>query len=193
MQWRKTASQARGYFNGSWSTAPSAQGISSLMFARSGADMCPASHEGVLYKLIFHCGFSSCISGSSSAVQGEALVMGRVLPANLTSGGKIFPPRSRIRAGRAPGGRHHSVRRRFSHQAGQRRHPPWTQMPMLRRSLGETSEAAQHAWFTTAPSGTTPWVAYRHKAIRSRRAIATTITLRMRRPVPLTRSRNQLT
>src|ERR1051326_7695215 len=89
-----------------------------LPFASEGvlskvADMYPASHEGVLYKLIFHRGFSSCISGSSSAVQGEALVMGRVLPANLTSGGKIFPPRSRIRAGRAPGGRHHSVRRRF--------------------------------------------------------------------------------
>ena len=99
-----------------------------LPFASEGvlsevADMYPASHEGVLYKLIFHRGFSSCISGSSSAVQGEALVMGRVLPANLTSGGKIFPPRSRIRAGRAPGGRHHSVRRHFSHQAGQRRHP----------------------------------------------------------------------
>jgi hypothetical protein len=157
------------------------------------ADMYPASHEGVLYKLIFHRGFSSCISGSSSAVQGEALVMGRVLPANLTSGGKIFPttiPHSGWESSRraaplcetalfAPGRTTAT--------------PPWTQMPMLRRSLGETSEAAQHAWFTTAPSGTTPWVAYRHKAIRSRRAIATTITLRMRRPVPLTRSRNQLT
>jgi hypothetical protein len=38
----------------------------------------------------------------------------------------------------------------------------------------------------TAPPGTTPWVANRHNAIRSRRAIATTITLRIRRPVPLT-------
>src|ERR1051326_9345710 len=88
-----------------------------LPFASEGvlsevADMYPASHEGVLYKLILHRGFSSCISGSSSAVQGEALVMGRVLPANLTSGGKIFPPRSRIRAGRGPGGRHPYVRRR---------------------------------------------------------------------------------
>ena len=45
----------------------------------------------------------------------------------------------------------------------------------------------------TAPPGTTPCVANRHKAISSFRASATTITLRMRAPVPLTRSRNQLT
>ena len=51
----------------------------------------------------------------------------------------------------------------------------------------------QGTGFSTAPSGTTPWVAYRHKAIRSRRAIATTMTLRMRFPVPPTRSRNQMT
>ena len=38
---------------------------------------------------------------------------GRALPANLTSGGRISPPRSRIRDGRAPIGRHHSIRRRF--------------------------------------------------------------------------------
>jgi hypothetical protein len=38
-----------------------------------------------------------------------------------------------------------------------------------------------------------PSIPKRHKAIRSRRAIATTMTLRMRRPAPLTRSRNQLT
>src|SRR5215218_3543922 len=42
-------------------------------------------------------------------------------------------------------------------------------------------------------SGTTPWVANRHKAISRRCARATTITLRMRRPAPLTRSRNQHT
>jgi hypothetical protein len=45
----------------------------------------------------------------------------------------------------------------------------------------------------TAPSGTTPWVANRHKAISSLGARATTITLRMRLPVPQTRSRNQHT
>ena len=38
----------------------------------------------------------------------------------------------------------------------------------------------------TAPSGTTPWVANRHKAISSFRANAITITLRMRAPVPPT-------
>ena len=45
----------------------------------------------------------------------------------------------------------------------------------------------------TAPSGTTPWVANRHRAISSFRANAITITLRMRAPMPLTRSRNQPT
>ena len=55
------------------------------------------------------------------------------------------------------------------------------------------SQDNQGTGFITAPSGTTPWVAYRHKAIRSRRAIATTMTLRMRFPVPPTRSRNQMT
>ena len=45
-------------------------------------------------------------------VQGGALVTAGHFPANLTSGGMMSPPRSRIRDGRAPGGRHHSVRRR---------------------------------------------------------------------------------
>jgi hypothetical protein len=44
------------------------------------------------------------------------------------------------------------------------------------------SQVDQGAAFMTAPSGTTPWVTNRHTAIRSRRAIATTITLRLRRP-----------
>jgi hypothetical protein len=35
----------------------------------------------------------------------------QVFPANLTSGGTESPPRSRIRDGRAPEGRHHSLRR----------------------------------------------------------------------------------
>src|SRR4249919_532529 len=35
----------------------------------------------------------------------------QVFPANLTSGGTESSPRSRIRDGRAPGGRHHSLRR----------------------------------------------------------------------------------
>jgi hypothetical protein len=44
----------------------------------------------------------------------------------------------------------------------------------------------------TAPSGTSPWVANRHKAINSFRASPTTITLRIRRPVPLTRYYNEI-
>ena len=39
----------------------------------------------------------------------------------------------------------------------------------------------------TAPSGTTPWVAKRHKAINSFRASATTMTFRMRHDGPSTR------
>jgi hypothetical protein len=60
--------------------------------------------------------------------------------------------------------------------------PPWIRVPAPRGSPGLTSEVDHHAGFMTAPSGTTPWVANRHNAIRSRRAIVTTITLRMRRP-----------
>ena len=44
----------------------------------------------------------------------------------------------------------------------------------------------ESAGFSTAPSGTTPWVACRHKAIRSRRAIATTMSLAH----PLSRAAN---
>jgi hypothetical protein len=47
----------------------------------------------------------------------------QVFPANLTSGGTESSPRSRIRDGRAPGGRHHSLRTMRRHQAEQRRHP----------------------------------------------------------------------
>ena len=45
----------------------------------------------------------------------------------------------------------------------------------------------------TAPSSITPSMTNRHKAIRSLRASATTMTLRTRRPVEPTRSRNQTT
>ena len=61
----------------------------------------------------------------------------------------------------------------FSCQAGQRRRPLGSMCPRRFCSPGSTSEADQHARFMTAPSGTTSWVANRHKAIRSRRAIAT--------------------
>ena len=43
----------------------------------------------------------------------------------------------------------------------------------------------------TAPSGSTPWVAKRHKAISSRRARATIITLRIRPPTDPVLLRNQ--
>jgi hypothetical protein len=67
--------------------------------------------------------------------------------------------------------------------------------PYARAALQPELNSPRHqvTGFSTAPSGTTPWVAYRHKAISSRRAIATTMTLRMRFPVPPTRSRNQMT
>jgi hypothetical protein len=71
--------------------------------------------------------------------------------------------------------------------------PPWIRVPAPLYSAGLIRKVNQDAGFMTAPSGTTPWVANRHKAIRSRRAIATTMTLRMRFPVPPTRSRNQMT
>ena len=46
---------------------------------------------------------------------------------------------------------------------------------------------------TTATPGITPWVANRHRAMSRFRAKATTITLRIRAPVPLAGSRNQVT
>jgi len=53
--------------------------------------------------------------------------------------------------------------------------------------------ADQAAGFKTAPSGTTPSMTNLHSAISSFRAKATTMILRMRRPVDPTRSRNQQT
>lgn len=82
-------------------------------------------HEGVPVKLFLHPSpLRVCAPWRISIVfQGGALVTAGHFPANLTSGGMMSPPRSRIRDGRAPGGRHHSVRRRLSRQAGQRRRP----------------------------------------------------------------------
>ena len=81
----------------------------------------------------------------------------------------------------------------LSCQAGQRRRPLGSVCPCRSTARVPIRKVNQARGFITAPSGTTPWVAYRHKAIRSRRAIATTMTLRMRFPVPPTRSRNQMT
>jgi hypothetical protein len=71
--------------------------------------------------------------------------------------------------------------------------PPWIRVPVPFGRPGSTNEGNQDAGFMTAPSGTLPWVANRHRAISGFRASATTITLRMRLPVPPTRLRNQLT
>jgi hypothetical protein len=75
------------------------------------AVMCPASHEGILVKLFHHAPprLGSKYRGQvSSKVEPSSA---QDLPANLTSGGTLSPPRSRIRDRRAPGERHHSMRR----------------------------------------------------------------------------------
>ena len=71
--------------------------------------------------------------------------------------------------------------------------PPWIGGPELLRALAYTCKDDQHAGFTTAPPGTTPCMANRHRAMSSFLAKATTITLRMRPPAPVTRPRNQAT
>jgi hypothetical protein len=73
--------------------------------------MCPASHEGILVKLFRHAhlGLGRRYRGQVSFK--AELSSAQDLPANLTSGGTLSPPRSRIRDGRAPGERHHSMRR----------------------------------------------------------------------------------
>ena len=77
----------------------------------SSGPACPASHEGILVKLFHHAPprLGSKYRGQvSSKVE---LSSAQDLPANLTSGGTPSPPRSRIRDRRAPGERHHSMRR----------------------------------------------------------------------------------
>ena len=157
-----------------------------------GAAMCPASHEGELRKLISS-RFLSCVSAwrGSVFVQGGALVTAGCSLQTSHPAGEY--PTTIPHSGRESSNRAAPLyRTALSHQAGQRRHPLGSACPccsaVRAQLLGD-----QPAGFTIAPSGTTPCVANRHKAIRSRRAIATTITLRMRRPVPPTRSRNQLT
>jgi hypothetical protein len=78
-------------------------------FAKRSLD--PTSHEGILVKLFHHAPprLGSKYRGQvSSKVE---LSSAQDLPANLTSGGTASPPRSRIRDRRAPGERHHSMRR----------------------------------------------------------------------------------
>ena len=56
---------------------------------------------------------------------------GKVSPANLTSGGTASAPLSHIRDGRAPGGRHHSIRRRECTRPDNGDTPldPWPELP----------------------------------------------------------------
>ena len=95
------------------------------------AIMCPAHMRVSRVKLFLHPRpLRVCAPWRVSIVfQGGALVTAGHFPANLTSGGTMSQPRSRIRDGRAPGGRHHSIRRRLSRQAGQRRRPLWIRTP----------------------------------------------------------------
>jgi hypothetical protein len=117
-------------------------------------------------------------------------------PANLTSGGTSSPPWSRIRDGRAPRRRRHSWRHSLRRRICTRPDNDDAPLDPYTRSLcssGLVSDADQDAGFMTAPSGVTPCVANRHKAISNLRANVTTITFRMQRPVRLMRSRNHLT
>jgi hypothetical protein len=101
-------------------------------------------------------------------------------------------PRSRIRDGGAPRGRHHSIGRRgcASPDNGD---APSDRSGQARRSAAPADVASQAAGSSAAPSGMTPRVANLHSAIRSFRASATTMTLRRRRAAPPRRSRNQPT
>jgi hypothetical protein len=85
--------------------------LARILTGRSTAFICPASHEGILVKLFRHAhlGLGRRYRGQVSSK--AELSSAQDLPANLTSGGTASPPRSRIRDRRAPGERHHSVRR----------------------------------------------------------------------------------
>ena len=163
--------------------------------AGSIASMCPASHEGIRVKL-FHRGLLHVYSSwLRISLQSKAELSSQAghFPANLTSGGTTSPPRSRIRDGRAPGERQPLCETAAYAPGRTTATPPWIRVPVPLNGAGSIREVNQDTGFITAPSGTLPWVTNRHKAIRSRRAIATTMTLRMRFPVPPTRSRNQMT
>jgi hypothetical protein len=157
---------------------------------RSVAPICPASHEGVCVKL-FHASISrvrlprvSSSKAELSSSQGASCkphIRRDCVPTTVPRSGRESSRRAAplcVDGALAPG------RTTVT--------PPWIRAPEPACGSGPTLRAGQDAGFMTAPSGTTPWVANRHKAISSFRARATTITLRMRRPVPPTRSRNQV-
>lgn len=116
-------------------------------------------------------------------------------PANLTSGGTVSRPLSRIRDGRAP--------RRAAPlcedgavrpHAKQRRRPLGSVWSGYRLGASSQIRRADHeAGFIVVPSGTTPCVTNRHRAISSLRANATIITFRTRVPVAPARLRYQCT
>lgn len=174
-------------------TAPSPQGICSVL-TRSFASICPASHEGRSRQAI------SWRNPSGLSI----VVRFNCRPRAELSSPQGFPCKPHIRRDCVPTTVPHSGRESSRRAAPlcidgtlapgrTTATPPWIHGPELPCSPGSTLGAGQDAGFMTAPPGTTPCVANRHKAISSFRASATTITLRMRAPVPLTRSRNQLT
>jgi hypothetical protein len=109
---------------------------------RSLAPVCPASHEGEVRKLIFHRDFSRASVHSAVRFSSKAeLSIRQGAPCKPHIRREDIPPRSRIRDGRAPIGAAPLCGTALSHQAGQRRHPPWIGRPMLLRSQGSTTAA----------------------------------------------------
>lgn len=155
----------------------------------------PASHEGIPVKLFLHLRLRSRLS---------AVAHFNFRPRWSSRHGRALPCEPHIRRDDVPTTVPHSGRESSRRAAPlyetaafapgrTTATPPWIPLPAPLGGTGSTHKINQDTGFVTAPSGTTPWVANRHKAIRSRRAIATTMTLRMRFPVPPTRSRNQMT
>ena len=175
-------------------TTPSSQDVCSALI-RSLASICPASHEGMPVKLFLHLRLRSRLS---------AVAHFNFRPRWSSRHGRALPCEPHIRRDDVPTTIPHSGRESSRRAAPlyetaafapgrTTATPPWIPLPAPLGGTGSTRKINQDTGFVTAPSGTTPWVANRHKAIRSRRAIATTMTLRMRFPVPPTRSRNQMT
>jgi hypothetical protein len=147
-----------------------------------GAAMCSASHDGFSVK---------GREGQENVIQGGALI-----PAG-------FPAKPHIRWELIPTTVPHSGRESSKRTAplcvdgaaAPRR--TTATFPRITGCLALAAQAGletdQVAGFKTAPSGTTPSVTNRHSAISSFLARATTMTLRTRRPVDPTRSRNQQT
>src|SRR5438874_6837342 len=88
--------------------------LSDLVSANT-ADMYPASHEGVFYKLFFLLAslMRECRGAPRSSSKAElSLRQGTSLQTSHPAG-QMSPPRARIPDGAASGGRHHPGRRRL--------------------------------------------------------------------------------